>query len=107
MGLSEIEDLYKLNGDDKIWLIGISGTDMDDVMIHKFRGTLEEVKQHLVSLVRRDRFRHNDIWEHGTLITEDIRVIENTNRLYAYGSYSSFHNDYTAMLEEECECINQ
>jgi hypothetical protein len=100
--------INKLNDDDdKIWLIGISGTDMDDVMIHKFCGTLEEVKEHLVSLVRRDRINGYDIWEDGSLTPSDITVMGDTGRLYAYGSYVDHHNDYTAMLEEDCKCINQ
>jgi hypothetical protein len=98
MSKEEYEDNEKSK-----WLIGVSGSDMDDVIIHAFIGTRDEVKEHLVSLVQIDRMENQIEWEYGT---EDVGAIEvkTDGRLYAFGSYNCFHNDYTAMLEESVVC---
>ena len=83
----------------KDWIIGVSGSDMDDVVVYKFTGTVDDAKNKLVDLVYDERKeRQNDDfydWDFGTESVKDISVSPR-GKLYAFGCYRDYHTDYTA-----------
>lgn len=82
------------------WLIGVCNTDGDGVSMYQFFGTKEETKQKLVEMIDTDRNNIKeegcDEWNHGT---ESVGDVEERGlwELYAYGCYSNFHIDYSAV----------
>lgn len=80
------------------WIVGICNTGADGVTMYRFRGTIEEMKEKLVSLVSEDRENDTENWEYGTEEKEDVQVNDNGlgYDLYAYGCYSDYHIDYSA-----------
>jgi len=57
----------------EVWLIGISGNEMDDVVVQKVVGTKNQVKKYLVSLVKKDRVENEDGW--GSYFNNHRRII--------------------------------
>ena len=80
------------------WIIGICCTEADGVRLYRFRGTIEEAKEKLVSLVAEDRGNDEDNWDYGTEDTEEVDAVDNGlgYELYASGVYFGYHIDYTA-----------
>lgn len=80
------------------WIIGICCSEADGVRIYRFRGTIEETKNKLLSLIKGDRSNDEDNWDYGCEETDDIRAEDNGlgYELYGYGCYSDYHIDYTA-----------
>ena len=80
------------------WIIGISNSEKDGVKLFKFFGSIEEVKEKLVSLVIEDRKEDEGNWEYGSETIEDIedKTYKHGYEFYGYGSYNSYHIDYTA-----------
>lgn len=79
----------------KDWIIGVSGSDMDDVVVYKFTGTDDDAGRKLLEMVNHDRGCDPDNWDFGTENAKDVSVYPN-GKLYAYGCYSNCHIDYTA-----------
>ena len=80
----------------KDWIIGIGGSDADDVIVYKFTGTIDDAKQKLVDLVREERDGIDlDDWDFGTESVGDVSVSPR-GKLYAFGCYRDFHTDYSA-----------
>ncbi len=77
------------------WIVGISGSEMSDVKTEVVTGTRTQVKYYLLSLVNSDRSGDNN-WDFGTESIREISENAETGKLYAYGSYSECHMDYTA-----------
>lgn len=80
------------------WIIGVCNTDADGVTLYRFRGTIEETKEKLVSLVSGDRENDEENWDYGTEDVDEVQVNDNGlgYDLYAYGCYSDYHIDYSA-----------
>lgn len=79
------------------WIIGIGGTNLDGVILYKFNGTVQEVKQKLLDMVKEDKASDIENWDFGTEILSE--VLDQTgveNEFYAYGCYYDYHIDYTA-----------
>ena len=84
-----------------IWIIGISGSHMDNVFTYRVEGNEEQVRKHLFELVEEDRESETySTWERGTESIDDVVPIGD-NRLYAFGRWDDYHNDYTATPQEE------
>ena len=81
------------------WLVGIGGTEVDGVMMERVTGTKKQVVKHLVSLVRRDRDADPEGWDYGSTAMKD--VVDRGGELYAYGVFSDYHIDYSAVPEKE------
>lgn len=87
--------------DKKWWIIGIGGSDTDDVDMYKFYGTKEEIKKCLLEKVINDQPTDNNEndyngWQYGTDNINDI--VERPNgSLYAYNCYTDNHTDYVAL----------
>ena len=80
------------------WIIGICSSGAGGVRFLRFRGTTEEAKQKLCSLVQEDRSNDIENWDYGTEEPEDVQVQDGGlgYDLYAYGCYSDYHIDYSA-----------
>ena len=78
------------------WIVGVGGTDVDGVKMHRFHGTVHQVKQHLVNLVDIDRTNNQDYFEYGTEKIKEVETRTHNESLYAYGCYSDYHIDYEA-----------
>ena len=87
------------------WAIAVCNTDADGIAQSRVYGTKEQVKGHLVALVKSDK-REDSLmgnrWECGYTRKKD--VLERADgSLYACGMYSSYHIDYTAKPEDRME----
>lgn len=81
------------------WIIGICSSDSDGVNIYRFRGTIEETKEKLLSLIKEDKEKDEyESWTHGSEEICDIEATDNGlgYELYGYGCYEQYHIDYTA-----------
>lgn len=91
----------------KEWIIGICSSENDGIDLHRFKGSVEEVKRKLVDLVEKDMHEDKENWEFGSLdlnlITDQSNGCE--HEFYAYGCYSNYHVDYTARELAELSSI--
>lgn len=83
----------------RIWMIGICSSEINGVVLNRVFGTKAEVKRHLVRLVKEDRKRDQNAWEHGVVAFRDVEEDPITGVLYAYANYSYYHIDYSAKPE--------
>ncbi len=90
------EKMYA-HSEKKSWLIGMGGSDADNVFISRFFGTKNEVKQYLVKKIKEYREDTDDIWDHGTECATE--VTPKGSALYAYGCFNDHHIDYVAREE--------
>ena len=85
------------------WIITRHMSNMDGTVITMAKGSTDEIKKHLVRMVKTDKALEktdgHDSWNVGT---EDIENVEankcGTGTLYAFGDYDAFYIDYTARL---------
>lgn len=77
------------------WIIGISGSELSDVITEIVHGTTDEVKNYLVTCVQSDRDGDKDEWDSGTENTSEVSYNDD-GTLYAFGNYKGYHMDYTA-----------
>ena len=82
------------------WIIGMSGSEWDDVVTERVYGNKHQVKKYLASLVREGKEANIDCFEYGDTTIKDIKErIDGV--LYAGSTFSYYHNDYTATPEME------
>lgn len=77
------------------WVIGICDTEGDGVDLVGFYGTEDEMKAKLVEMVQNDR-EYSDSYVGGTESVDEVAVRYSGTELYACGSYSCYHIDYSA-----------
>lgn len=82
----------------KIWLVGISNTGADGVILNRICATTAQIKKYLVDCVKSDRKNDLSGWDTGTDKVADIHECD--GRLEAYGIYGDYHIDYTATEEK-------
>ena len=89
------------------WIIGICNTGADGVVIYRFRGSIDEMKEKLLSLINKDRNEDSENWDYGCESIDDIRAEDNGlgYELYGYGCYYDYHIDYTAKEFAHVEMI--
>ena len=85
------------------WIITRHMSSMDGTIITMAKGSADEIKKHLVRLLKTDKALEktegHDSWNFGTEDIEDVEVDKcGTGTLYAFGAYDDFHIDYTARL---------
>ena len=77
------------------WIVAICNSASDGIDILKFRGSKQEMKEKLLSLIKEDKDNEDfNIWEYGTESIDEIRDYD--VELYGYGCYCDYHTDYTA-----------
>ena len=86
------------------WIISESNTDVDGIIMHRFLGTENEVKKILLHLVKESEENDPYEYEHGTEDTEEVES-EYQGHLYAYASFSSYHIDFTAVMNEKIKSL--
>ena len=78
----------------KKWIVGLSGSEWDDVCVYSFEGTKSQAKKMLADIVKADR-KEDDRFDYGTTKVSEI-VEDQAGVLHAASTFSSYHNDYTA-----------
>lgn len=86
------------------WIIGMSGSEWDDVVTYRVFGSKNDVKKHLAALVRESKNENPDCFEYGDTSIKSITE-RNDGSLYAGATFSSYHNDYTATPEMEVKIL--
>ena len=59
------------------WIIGICSSEADGVSLRKFRGSKEEVKEKLASLVTSDIANDTENWNYGSETSKEIMDVSN------------------------------
>lgn len=89
----------------KNWIIGIGGSNTDDVETYRVTGTEEQVKRHLIDVIDRDRqtveSETGEDWEYGTEDINGLQDFANHTKFYGNAVFADSHRDYTATLESE------
>ena len=85
------------------WIIGIGGSDYDDVLMYRVRGTYDDVKKYLWDMILSDREYKTD-FDFGTESINDIRCLDDCY-MYGFNCFENYHNDFVARLEYEIEII--
>ena len=88
----------------KDWIIGIGGTEVDDVIVYKFTGTVTQAKEMILKLIKEDINEDRDVYDSGTDELEDITVSSN-GRIYGWACFSDYHIDYSATPMSEIQEI--
>lgn len=86
------------------WIIASCNTDVDGINVYRFRGTIHETKEKILSMIKEDVENDSESYEHGTESVTDIQSVDAGlgYELYGHSSYSNYHIDYTA---KEVNCI--
>ena len=90
------------------WIIGISNAEADGVRLYNYEGTVEQIKNRLISLIKEDKKNDKENWESGSETVAEISDESNGEEtcFYGYGSYSYYHIDYTAERLSNIEELN-
>lgn len=91
-----------------VWIIGIGGSDNDDVKTYLVSGTVEQIKSHLIDVILSDRSdAESDSYEYGTENVKELASFNNDKKFYGYAVYSNSHVDYTATLATQPVNLNK
>lgn len=81
------------------WIIATCSSEATGVSICRFRGSIEETKEKLVSLILGDKnMADEDSWCCGSETIDEIDAVDNGVgfELCGYATYNNFHIEYTA-----------
>ena len=87
------------------WIIGISGSEINDIKLIKTNGTISQVKRYMADLVQDDRNKDPELWVNGTKTAEDV-IVNSDGNLSAYGQYADYDMTYTANLLNKMNSVN-
>ena len=89
----------------ELWIIGIANSESERVVIQQVLGTVGEVKNHLIKLIKEDKKNDEDNYDFGTDDVDDIEeyYVDNNdlNKIYqleGFATYHEYHINYTATL---------
>lgn len=92
----------------ELWIIGIANSESERVVIQQVLGTVGEVKNHLVKLIKEDKKNDEENYDFGTDNVDDIEeyYVDNNdlNKIYqleGFATYHEYHINYTATLASE------
>lgn len=92
----------------ELWIIGIANSESERVVIQQVLGTVGEVKNHLVKLIKEDKRNDEENYDFGTDDVDDIEeyYVDNNylNKIYqleGFATYHEYHINYTATLASE------
>lgn len=83
------------------WIIAISCTETDGVLVQKFDGTENQIKRLLVKLVKKDKAFDKESFDYGTECIDDVQG--EGKFLEAYAVYNDYHIDYTAIKIDDVQ----
>lgn len=110
MATKELEALVNARQREEVkdWIIGISGSNMDDVVVYTYKGTKDQVKEVLLRIALRNAQEEtkNDphYFDFGTTDIDEVRELPN-GRFYAFNCFTDCHEDYTATPVESVDDI--
>lgn len=89
---------FKMKKNNYDWIIGVCCSMADGIKFYKYTGTAEEIKEHLVQLVKIDKKNDKNEWSSGSETIAEILDESNGKEscFYGYGSYMSYHIEYMA-----------
>ncbi len=95
------------------WIIAISISEEKGANLMLFHGTKEEVVEHLLSIIHRDKNSDEDIWERGSLDVDTlafrpvaytvypsssrVKMNEEWKEVYGFNEFCGYRIDYTAL----------
>ena len=79
----------------KRWIVGISGSEMDDVVTHLVEATDYQIRSLLAKFCKEDA--KNDDFEYGDTRIDEVKKRDFGEGYYAGSTFSDHHNDYTAI----------
>lgn len=90
------------------WVIAIGNSEADGVKLMKAEGSVEQMKDLLLNIVKEDAENDEDMFDYGT---EDVSEIETdfdaktgeVSLLNAYNVFHSYHIDYTVQRLDAIE----
>ena len=92
----------------ELWIIGIANSESERIVIQQVLGTVGEVKNHLVKLIKEDKKNDEENYDFGTDDVDDIEeyYVDNNdlNKIYqleGFATYHEYHINYTATLASE------
>lgn len=92
----------------ELWIIGIANSESERVVIQQVLGTVGEVKNHLVKLIKEDKKNDEENYDFGTDDVDDIEeyYVDNNDlkkiyQLEGFATYHEYHINYTATLASE------
>mgnify|MGYP007106870995 FL=1 len=92
----------------ELWIIGIANSESERVVIQQVLGTVDEVKNHLVNLIKEDRKNDEENYDLGSDDVDDIEEYyvdnDDSNKIYqleGFATYHEYHINYTATLASE------
>lgn len=74
------------------WIVAVSGSDIDEVHLQSFTGTLTQVKNYVIGLIKKDSEKYG-----GYLQINDIKFCKHTNSFLTYRNYPTQHIRYEVM----------
>lgn len=96
----------------ELWIIGIANSESERVVIQQVLGTVDEVKNHLVNLIKEDRKNDEENYDFGSDDVDDIEEYyvdnDDSNKIYqleGFATYLEYHINYTATLASENNVI--
>jgi hypothetical protein len=87
-----------------VYIIGISGSEMNNVRTYRISGTEDAVKHHIMNEVNNLRYEDEGCYDYGTESIDEIETRGNV--LYAYIVFSDAHYDITATPDSEPLILN-
>lgn len=82
------------------WILGIGGSEVDDVVTELLRGTLKQALKYMLKAVKNDRGNDPDKWENGAETLDDIHETRK-GHYCASGNYYDYHIDYSITLADK------
>lgn len=79
----------------KDWIIAVSNSEADGIVINRFYSTEQETKKLLIRMVQEDREKDEESFEYGAEGLEDVEN-NGSGTLNASAIYAHYHIDYTA-----------
>lgn len=90
------------------WIIGISNSEADGVRLYNYEGTVEQIKNRLISLIKEDRENDKSGWDYGSENENEISDESDSDKkvFSGFGCYSEYHINYTAEMLTEIEKLS-
>lgn len=90
------------------WIIGISNSEADGVSLYNYEGTVEQIKNRLISLIKEDRENDKSGWDYGSENENEISDESDGDKkvFSGFGCYSEYHINYTAEMLTEIEKLS-
>ena len=86
------------------YVLGIGGSDCDDVKVSFIEGSKSQIKNYIISLIQKMK-KENESYEYGSEDIDEISEII-SGKLYGYACFAGYHIDITATPVEKMEYVS-